>query len=64
MKKFVVTDCASGNWQIYNGYSINEAIEAIINDGDIELWDLHANGDRMWCGATDTLKELKNLANE
>lgn len=59
-----VDDTESGNWVIYEGNSIQDAIDEILNDMESDepvQWDLYKNGERIWCGKIDTIDELKEL---
>lgn len=62
--RWVCNDTESGNWILYDGNSIEDAVAEILNDMESEdpaQWDLYKNGDRIWCGATDSISELKAL---
>lgn len=58
---FRVEDTETGNAVIYIGESLPEAIGTILSDKNPEMWDLYAGDSRIWCGKTDTIKELKSL---
>lgn len=58
---FRVEDTETGNAVIYIGESLPEAIGTILSDESPEMWDLYAGDSRIWCGKTDTIKELKSL---
>ena len=62
MSKYVVNDTETGNWVLYKGESKRAAIEAILEDlasDEPAMWDLYENDERIWCGKTDTVNELK-----
>ena len=71
MKKnaYMVSDSESGNYVLYNGNSLVEAKEIILNsieddkisDGEIIELDLYCNENRIWSGKTNTESELKFL---
>lgn len=56
-----VEDQESGNYCIYSGPNLEEAKNAILEDEDPEMWDLLKEGNRIWCGKTDTINELKAI---
>lgn len=58
---YKVEDHETGNYCIYVGDSLDEARSYIIEDEAPELWDLLKNGNRIWCGTTETVNELKLL---
>lgn len=62
-KLYRVEDSESGNFCIYEGNQIVEAFKSIIGDGieDSELWDLYCDGERIWCGKTDSITELMSI---
>lgn len=61
---YMVNDTETGNCVIYSGESLADAIAEILNDVESEdsiEWDLYKNGERVWCGKVNTLKELKSM---
>ena len=56
-----VDDTETGNYTIYIGLDKEEAINAILEDDEPESWDLYGDDERVWCGKTDTINELKEL---
>lgn len=72
MKKnaYMVSDSESCNYVLYNGNSLVEAKEVILNsieddkisDGEIIELDLYCNENRIWSGKINTENELKSLS--
>lgn len=63
---YLVNDTETGNYIIYNGNNLADAIAEILNDMESEdpaEWDLYKNGERIWCGAINTIQELRELEN-
>lgn len=58
---YEVNDTDTGIWIIYRGANLSEAKEAILSDEDPEQWDLYKDGERIWCGATDLVSDLKYM---
>lgn len=56
-----VEDQETGNYCIYSGSNLEEAKNTILEDEDREMWDLLKDGNRIWCGKTDTINELKAI---
>lgn len=75
MKVFRVEDTETGNYCIYEGIYPQNAFESIRyaeraeNEyaeefENYELWDLICDGERIWCGKTDTIAELCDVCFE
>lgn len=56
-----VEDQETGNYCIYSGENLEEAKNTILEDESPEMWDLLKNGNRIWCGKTDTINELNAI---
>lgn len=56
-----VEDQESGNYCIYSGSNLEEAKNTILEDEAPEMWDLLKDENRIWCGKTDTIIELKAI---
>lgn len=64
MSKYVVNDTETGNYVLYDGESRKAAISAILDDlasDEPAQWDLYENGERIWCGKTNTENELRYM---
>ena len=67
---YIVSDSESCNYVLYNGNSLVEAKEVILNsieddkisDGEIIELDLYCNENRIWSGKINTENELKSLS--
>ena len=75
MKVFRVDDRETGNMCIYEGIYLQNAFETIRYAAkaeneyaeefeDYEQWDLTCDGERIWCGKTDTVAELCDVCFE
>lgn len=59
-KIFRVEDTETGNIVFYEGSNIDFAYDEIIANSDRDL-DLYEDDERVWCGLTDTIKELRDM---
>lgn len=57
---YTVNDTETGNYMLYSGFSLADAVNAILEDGG-ETWDLYRNDERIYCSQTNTLSELTAL---
>lgn len=61
---YTVNDTETGNYTIYCGTSLEEAIEAILDDEDPEIWDMYRDEECVWCGKIHTIRELEAIRDE
>ena len=64
MSRYIVNDTETGNYVLYDGESRKAAISAILDDlasDEPAQWDLYEDGERIWCGKTDTENELRYM---